>query len=57
MRLALHAADHRKSLAEIRLRLSRRMHQRNEHLTATLGRGTQVILHDRVAARELMLFS
>jgi hypothetical protein len=57
VRLALHAADRDDSFAEVRLRLAGRMHQRNEHLPAAQLRQTQVVLHDRVAARELMFFS
>ena len=57
VRLALHAADHRLRLAEVRLRLPCRMRQRNEHLPPTQLRRPHIVLHNRLAARESVLFS
>jgi hypothetical protein len=54
VRLALPAADDGQRLTEVRLRLPGRMHQRDEHLPAALGRQAQVVFHDRVAARKPM---
>jgi hypothetical protein len=48
------AANGGQRLTEARLRLPGRMHQRDEHLPAALGRQAQVVLHDRVAARKPM---
>ncbi len=56
VRRALDAADHDQSFAEVRLRLPGWMRQRHEHLAAAQLRRPQVVLHDRVAAGELMLF-
>jgi hypothetical protein len=56
VRLALHAADDRQRFTEISLRLARRMRQRNEHLTAANLFPAKIVLHDRVAAGELMFF-
>jgi hypothetical protein len=56
VRLALHAAYRRQCFAEVCLRLSSRTNQRNEHLSAVQGRRPDLVLHNRVSARELMLF-
>ena len=57
VRLLLHPADHHQCLAEIGLRVSRRMSQRHEHLLATLIALAHVILDDRVAAGEAALLT
>ena len=53
--LALHAADDADRLAEVGLRMPRRMHQRHEHLLRPLPPAGHVVLHDRDAAREAVL--
>ena len=55
MRLLPHPADDHHRLAEIGLRIPRRMRQRHEHLAAAPLALPHVILHDRVAAGEAML--
>ena len=50
--LALHAADDRDCLAEVGLRVPRRMHQRHEHLARALLPARHVVLHDGDAASE-----
>ena len=57
MRLLLHAADDHHRLAEIGLRMPRRMRQRHEHLAAAPLALPHVILHDRVAADEAVLIA
>jgi hypothetical protein len=57
VRLLFHSGDHDQRFTEVRLRLTRRMLQRHEHLPAAQLRGPNVVLHDRVAACETMLFS
>ena len=52
MRLLLDTADDDHGLAEVSLRMSRRMRQRHEHLAAPPIALPHVILHDRVAAGE-----
>ena len=42
-------------LAEVCLRVPRRMHQRHEHLLGPLPPASHVVLHDRDAAREAVL--
>ena len=54
--LLFHAGDHHQHFAEIHLRLTGRMHQRYEHLLAAQHRCAHIVLHDRVAARESVLF-
>ena len=56
VRLLLNAGDHHHRFAEVRLRLARRMRQRHEHLLTAQRRRSHVVLHDGVAAGELMLF-
>jgi hypothetical protein len=53
--LALHPADDADRLAEIDLRVTRRMRQRHEHLPCPLPPADNVVLHDRDATREAML--
>ena len=55
MDLPLNAADHAKCLAEIDLGMPGRMHQRHEHLLASLTPTRDVILHDRDLARKAVL--
>jgi len=57
MRLALHAGNHHHRFAEVRLRFARSVAQRHEHLLAADLGGPHVVLHDRVAARVLVLGS
>src|SRR5450755_2460997 len=57
MRLLLHSGHHHQRLTEVSLCLACRVRQRNEHLLATQLLPMHVVLHDRVAAREPMLFS
>lgn len=56
MRLLLDAGNHHQRFAEIRLRLAGRVHQRHKHLLTAQRRRAHVVLHDRVAAWELMFF-
>jgi hypothetical protein len=56
VRLLLDAGDNHPCFAKIRLRLTRRVGQRYKHLTAAQHRRVHVILHDGVAAGELVLF-
>ena len=51
----LDAADHHRRLAEIGLRMARRMRQRHEHLLAALIPLAHIVLDDRVAAGEAAL--
>ena len=51
-RLLLDAANHHRRLAEISLRMARRMRQRHEYLLPALISLAHIILDDRVAARE-----
>jgi hypothetical protein len=53
--LALDAADHTDSFAEVRLGMPRRMHKRNEHLLCPLPPAGNVVLHDRDLARKPVL--
>jgi hypothetical protein len=46
---------HNQSLAEIRLRFARSMHQRHEHLLRPQPLRAHIVLHDRVAAGERVL--
>ena len=57
VRLLLHPADHHHRLAEIRLCLTRRMGQRYEHLLVPAFVLAHIILDDRVAAGEPVLFA
>ena len=50
MRLLLHAGDHHLGLAEVGLRLARRVCERDEHLLAAELGLAHVVLHDGVAA-------
>src|SRR5262245_1321834 len=50
--LALYATDDADRFAEVGLRMSRRMHQRNEHLLSPLTPAGHVILHNRDATRK-----
>src|ERR1019366_4430302 len=56
VRLLFHAGNHHQRFAEVRLCFARRMRQRNEHLPAVQLRRPHVVLHDRVAANETVLF-
>jgi len=56
VRLLLDAGNHHQRFAEVRLRLARCVRQWHEHLLAVQRRRTHVVLHDRVAARETVLF-
>jgi hypothetical protein len=56
MRLLLHAGDHHQRFAEVSLRLALSMSQWNEHLPAVQLRRSHMVLHDRVTARETVLF-
>jgi len=51
----LHPCDHHQRFAEIRLRVSRRMRQGNEHFLVPEPRLAHVILHDGVAAAKAVL--
>ena len=53
--LALHPADDADRLAEVGLRMPRRMRQRHEHLLRPLPPAGDILLHDRDAAREAVL--
>ena len=57
MRLLPHPADDHQRLAEIGLRIPRRMRQRHEHLAAAAQALPHMILHDRVAAGEAVLIA
>jgi hypothetical protein len=50
-----HAADHRDRFAKINLAMARRMRQRHERLAAARPADTDIILHHRIAAGEVML--
>ena len=56
VRLLLHPRDNNQRFAEIGLRLARSMRQRHKDLPAAYLLATNVVLHDRVAARELVFF-
>jgi hypothetical protein len=53
--LALYAGHNHQRFAEVRLRLTRRVRQWHEHLSATHMLAAHVLLHRRVAAREPVL--
>ena len=55
MDLALRPADDPDGLPKVDLGMSRRMHQRHEHLPRSLTPACHVVLHDRDAAREAVL--
>jgi hypothetical protein len=55
VRLLLHTGNHHQRFAEVGLRLTRGMGQRNKHLPAANLFATHIVLHDRVAAREAVL--
>lgn len=57
MHLLLHAANHHHGLAEIRLGIARRMRQRHEHFPPKQLLFAHVILDNRIAARDAMLFA
>jgi hypothetical protein len=57
VRLLLHTRNHHRRLAEVRLRLARRVRQGHKHLPVAQHRHVHVVLHHRVTARELMLFA
>ena len=57
MRLLLDTPDHHPRLAEVGLRMARRMEQRHEHLPPPPAILANVVLHDRVAAGEPMFGS
>jgi hypothetical protein len=57
VRLLLYARDHHQGLAEVGLCFPGSMREGYEHLTATQQFAAYVVLHDGVAARELVLFS
>ena len=46
VRLARHTPDHRTRLAEVRLRMARRMDQRHEHLPTPAVVLAHIVLHD-----------
>jgi len=50
VRLLLHAGNHHLRFTEVRLRLARRVRQRDEHLLAADLRRAHIVLHNRVAA-------
>ena len=54
MRAMHDAGDDRIRLAKVRLGMARRVRQRHEHLTPTKVPFANVILHDRLFAREAM---
>lgn len=56
MRLLLDAGYHNQRFAKICLRFARRMGQRHEHLPGAQLFATNIVLHDRVAARESVFF-
>jgi len=56
MRLLLHSGNHHQRFAEVHLRFTRRMGQGNEHLPGVQLFAAHIVLHDRVAARESVLF-
>jgi hypothetical protein len=56
VRPLFHSRNHDQCFAEIHLRLAGRMCQRHEYLSAVQCRCAHVVLHDRVAARETVLF-
>ena len=56
VRLPLHAGNHHHGFAEVHLRFARCVDQRHEHLPSTQRRRAQVVLDDRVAAPEPVLF-
>ena len=51
------AAYHRRRLAKIRLGVAGRVRERNEHLARAKPTLPNVVLHDRVAAREAVLLT
>ena len=53
--LALHASYARQRLAEVRLRMARRMGERDENLLLTLSHAADVVLHDRDPASKAVL--
>ena len=55
--LLFNSGNHHQRFAEVRPRFARRMRQRNEHLPAVQFRKQNVVLHNRVAVREAVLFS
>src|SRR3954462_8017338 len=55
--LARRATDDADRFPEVGLRMSRRMHQRYEHLLRSLPPAGHVILHDRDPTREAVLIS
>jgi hypothetical protein len=57
VRRPLHAGNHHLRLAEIRLRLARRVGQRDEHLLTAQLLLAHVVLHDRVTAHVAVLGS
>src|ERR1035437_3161529 len=57
VRLPLLPADHHLRFPEVRLRVSRRMHQRHEHLPLAQPLQTHVVLHDGVATAKSVLVS
>ncbi len=56
MCLLLNASDHDYGFAEVRLRLPRRMRQGHKHLPGAQLFAAHIVLHDGIAAGELMLF-
>ena len=56
MRLLLHSSDHNQRFAEVGLCLTRRMHQRHEHLPTAQFLRPRIVLDDGVAAGEPMFF-
>ena len=55
VRLPLFATDDHQRLAEVGLRRTRGMRQRNKHLAVAQRGSTHVVLHDRVTAGEPVL--
>ncbi len=56
VRLLLHSGNHHQRFAEVHLRFARRMGQRHKHLPAAQLFAAHIVLHDRIAARETVLF-
>jgi hypothetical protein len=55
--LALDATDDADGFTKVCLSMSWRMHQRHEHLLRPLPPASDIVLHDRYAAREPILIA
>ncbi len=53
----LYAADHRRRLAKVHLGVAGRVRERNEHLAQAKPSLPNIVLHNRVAAREAVLLA